>query len=95
MKNERYKLDTTITFNGRELDITLEGFYYPYQKATQTDPSKGDEMELIEVYTNYPARDIDDANISLLIEKDISWMFNDDELAKFNDILYANGERVE
>jgi hypothetical protein len=95
MKNERYKLDTTITFNGRELDITLEGFYYPYQKATYMDPPEGDEIELTGIYTDCPAKDEDDSNVKLVIEKDISWMFNDDELAKFNDILYANGERVE
>lgn len=90
---KKYKLNTTIEFNGREIDIELRGDYTPYRKATYMDPPEGDEMELTEIVTNVIVSEGVLGN--LIRETDIIDLFTKEELEEFNDQLYSNGEEIE
>lgn len=86
---KKYKLDTIVEFNGNEIEVELRGEYTPYKRGTYEYPPEGDEMELTEVI-----RRVYKNKLGTFVEYDITDFFNDDQLIKFNDMLYANGEEV-
>lgn len=89
---KKYKLNTTIEFNGREIDIELRGDYTPYRKASYMDPPEGDEMELTEIMVRKYTNGLNHGNYT---ETDIIDLFTKEELEEFNDQLYSNGEEIE
>lgn len=88
--SERFKLDTSIDFNGRELLIELRGDYFPYERATKFQPSIDDRMELTEIIV----RKYQNGNHGSYTEIDIIDLFTKEELEEFNEKLYANGEEI-
>ena len=93
MLDYTHKLLYSVVLNNREIDIELRGFYRPPRSATYYDPPEGDQMELIDVIFKYETHTI--GNVKYYKDVSILFLFSDDELDDFNDMLYSNGESID
>ena len=88
---KKYKLDTEISFNGRFIDIQLQGDYYSGEELCPELPFK-DEMELTKIVTRvYFNPELN----GQYREINIHDLFEQKELEAFADLLYSNGEPIE
>ena len=87
---KKYKLDTEIAFNGRYIEVQLQGDYYCGKELCPELPFK-DQMELTGViFKAFPLGKTSGVYKSI----NLFPLFDEDELTEFTTQLYVNGEEI-